>query len=871
MKKKTTAGILATGVLACSLTAGGLSLIGADAEVVGNAAQEWLASGNAVEYAADGFVEIGGAGWGAYAQYNDKVKIDGLIIQMDVSNFVDNSFGGFYFGNDSNSYFGTNSPITFTHWQNREGWGTNRFSVSANHDSNGPQLIYLEPECTTAGFGYNELTFNMIMNIVPETHYTISFDSYNETVYKVRIALSDENVLHTAHPNYGAEGGSYYCDGYIKKETIASVVDENGCTMVSFSIPNESGRFKVKLSDENIRAYQTEKVAPATEKVTAYEDAEITDDASYAEAMEKRTAALTAVNELKAREKAELTERITAVDAEYKTNTTVQTVITGIVQDKIDDAKAAFDAIFTDESTLSSASIAAANEKVKDAEEEYADKQAMLSDDNAATLEDGIDAINYASQRLSVLEWIVGYETSIANLDITSETIGTDIAAVKAVKAAFAGSNVETTLNGLADAHKTAYANRIASADSALAEKEDSAADAVKTAYVVAFENALEDLSSYSKITAAFEQKDVLEANVTLTAEDGELFTRYNTGVETLYTALETFVKDAIDSVSTALDGKFDTLTKFESVRSDYNAITLELLDADRAATATVTEAYNALTEKLKANVWYYFAQTGMSKMEQNEKGIYFEQPAPAFPARINYNKKLDLTKGAEVVVELTSMAYYNGDKTDDGASKGANNLSINFSNDPNSYKSMSSGINIIVWLFEVESNVQIMSPADNILTNGVIATPLNGGNLTISIKHGMYEDFVAEEKYPAYIITVNGVELVLSDELAEANGLDVNDEVYFSMGSFADYKGDSNCFTLISIDGESFAAKAEEPNPNPTPNPTPDSKPDDKSNIGLIVGLSVAGGVIVLAGVAVAVVFVLKKKKSKANKGNEE
>lgn len=868
MNKKATSGIIAA-VLACSLTAGGYSLFAADAEVVGSNAYEWGTMNTTAKYSADGFVEVGGAGWGSRAWYKDKVKLDGLSVQMNVSGFADNSFGGFWFANDGNGYFGDQSPITFSHWQNRENWGTNRFSVASNHDSNGPQLIYQDAECTQAGFGYNELTFNMIMTIVPETHYTITFESHSETAYKVRIALSDENVLHEAHPNYGTEEGSYYCDGYIKKETIAPVLDENGCTTIGFSVPNDSGRFNIKLSDDNIRAYQTEKVAPAIEKVTAYEEAEISDETSFNAAMEKRAAALVAINELKAREKAELTERITTVDAGYKTNATVQTVITGVVQDKIDEAQTAFDGIFADESTLSDASVNAANDKVKIAKDEYADKKAMMSDDNAATVEEGIDAIEYASKKLSVLAWIVSYETSIEDLDIASETIGADIAAVKAVKAAFAGSQVETTLNALAEADKTSYTSRISAADAALSEKEESASEAVKTAYVVAFEESLEDLSTYSKIYAAFEQKDILESSITLTADDGELYTRYNAGVDKLYTALETFVTDAIHSVSTALDGKFATLASFDTVRSDYRAITLELLGEDRDATATITEAYNALGDKLKANVWYDFAQTGLSKVEQNDKGIYFEQPAPAFPARINYNKKLDLTKGTEVVVELTKTAYYNGDTTDGGASKGANNLSINFSNEPNSYKSMSSGINIIVWLFEVESNVQVMSPTDNIMVNGVIATPLDGGKLTISVKHGIYEDFVSEESYPAYIINVNGVELVLSDEIAAMNGVNVNDEVYFSMGSFADYKVDPNCFTLISVDGQSFAAQ--DGNTDPDTDPDTETKPAKKNNVGLIVGLSVAGGVIALGGGAAAVVYVLKKKKNTANKDSEK
>lgn len=898
MNKKATAGIVA-GVLACSLTAGGLSLINADAEVVGSNAQEWGTMSTTVKYAADGFVDIGGGGWGSRVWYKDKVKIDGLVVDMNVIGYhghiqnVGSGFGGFWFANDENGYLNGDGgvPVAFTHWQEMNGWGANRFAISANHSTaaSGDQLVSPVEDFSKKGFGINATTIeeynpetSQFLTQIKDIHYTISFSSHNEDLYKVRvsIAASDDawwieggNPAH--YLNQGTtDDGDPYCEVYMQKSTLSTVVDENGYSLICFSdMPmSETGHMSVRIEDDNIRAYKTDSVAPAEAKVTAYENAEVTDDASFTAAMEKREAALAAVSSLKAREKAELTERITAVDEGYKTNETVQTSVTGLVQDKIDEARNAFGAIFADESTLTEASIGAANDKVKAAKREYADKKAMLSDDNAATLEDGIGNIEYYSQKMSVLEWIVGYEKAIEDLDVTADTIGADIAAVKAVKAAFVGSDTETALNGLADADKTAYATRITAADSALASKEDDAAEAVKTAYVVAFEEMLEDLSSYSKIEAAFEQKGVLESSITLTTDDGELFTRYTAGVEKLYTALETFVSDAITSVSTALDGKFETLASFSDVRSDYNDITLELLGEDRAATATITSAYDALTEKLKANIWYDFAQTNLSKVERNEKGIYFEQ-TPEFPSRINYNKKLDLTEGTEVVVELTQMAYYNGDLTAGGASKGANNLSINFSNAPNSYKSMSQGINIIIWLFEVESNVQIMSPTDNVMANGTLATPLNGGKLTITVKHGVYEDFVAEESYPAYIITLNEVEIVLSDDIAAANGLSVNDEVYFSMGSFADYKADPNCFTLVSVDDAQFAAKSDKPDPDPDPDPkpTPDPKPDDNNNVGLIVGLSVAGGVIVLAGVAVAVVFVLKKKKSAAGGVNDE
>lgn len=727
----------------------------------------------------------------------------------------------------------------------------------------GTSLAYSDAVLTQNTFGLDK---SMVMNNVTHSHYTFTFESESDTVYKMTIAMPlSLQAIWESNANYSSDETNGYVVTYLSKEAIAPSLDADGYTrvMIGGFRNDNAGQYNVniKISDDAVRNYQNETVPAAQEKVEAYRQAEITDETTYNTAMELRETALTAVNGLKAREKAELTEEIETIDAAYKTNETVQTVVKGLVQAKIDEASAAFNAIFTDESTLSAESIAAANAKVQTAEADFDGKRAMFSAQTDAALAEGIAQIKYASQKIAVLEWIVNYETSIEALDVTSANIGEEIAAVKAVKNAFTGGTIETILNALEEEDKTAYTARIAAADGVLATKEDSAAVAVKTTYLVAFEETLDNLNAYSKIRAAFAAKKTLEENITLTEEDGELYTRYTTGVETLYTALESYVSNAIASVSEALDGKFETLSAFAAVRSDYQSISLDLLSEDREQTATVAAAYTALTEKLQANFWYNLGQTGLSEVVQNDKGVYFEMN-PQFPNRINYNKPLDLAKGTEIVVEFTNIAYYNGDKTEDGTSKGANNLSINFLNQPNSYKSMADGINIIIWLFETESSVDIVNGKDQSVARGVIATPLNGGKLTISLKHGIYEDFVSEERYAAYILTINGVEIILSDALAEANGIALIDEAYFSFGSFADYKVDPNCFTLVSVDGESLAKKADTPVvPEPPQPETPAKKRGCNSQIGAYGALAAC---FALAAAGVAVTLGVKSRKSR-------
>jgi hypothetical protein len=195
---------------------------------------------------------------------------------------------------------------------------------------------------------------------------------------------------------------------------------------------------------------------------------------------------------------------------------------------------------------------------------------------------------------------------------------------------------------------------------------------------------------------------------------------------------------------------------------------------------------------------------TNIPVVERNNSGLAVESKVE-FPARLNYNKAMDLKTGAEVVVELTSAAYYN-----DGSS--ANNLCFNFLASPESYKSMSDGISIIIWLYPTESNVQIMNYTDTALASGAIATPLDGGTITISVKHEEYYSFVEDTTYWAYVIRVNEAEIVLTKEVLTSNGHDMPDEVYFSMGSFADNKENPNILTLVSANGVEFGLPSEEP-----------------------------------------------------------
>jgi hypothetical protein len=206
----------------------------------------------------------------------------------------------------------------------------------------------------------------------------------------------------------------------------------------------------------------------------------------------------------------------------------------------------------------------------------------------------------------------------------------------------------------------------------------------------------------------------------------------------------------------------------------------------------------------ISENVFYYMTSTNIPVVEWNDRGLAVESKVE-FPARLNYNKALNLKTGVEIVVELTSAAYYNN-----GSS--ANNLCFNLLGAPDSYKSMSDGISIIVWLYPTESNVQIMNYTDIPLANATIATPLDGGTINISVKYEEYYSFVEDATYYAYVIRVNEAEIVLTPEALTNNGHSVPDEVYFSMGSFADDKSNPNILTLVSANGVELGKPEENP-----------------------------------------------------------
>lgn len=798
----------------------GVMTASADSEIIGQPDTDWQVTGGSptVVFAEDGYTKIGNlAAFGYIAATKNLCVLDGLKVYLRANTLTDDTCAGFYFASSTASNF-NEATLSVTIWKGL--WGQTRIAMAKSHDPNATALVYTTPDFTSAGFGVTPQ--NAVLNNVAtydlcfEFKYIESTNENVESAYEITVSSFASDVMWTNNCNYTTEGLEEGAAAAFKVYAKASLLnpllnDKGELNVLVGGFPNKNSQppeIEIKVMDNNYKAYVQTELANANTAVTEYENAvaAIADEETFTTAMEKRTALANALTTLRSYDKANLTAAFNEIDASIKENAQAVNIVKGLVQEDITAANAAFDA-FEDETTLNDTSFAAAKALVKKANDNFNDKKTMLPDAECTAISEALTALKGRRNYASVLNWVVGYENEINALNVTSETIGDEIAALKAKKAAFAGSSTEKTLNGLGDEDKAALTARITAADEKLLEKESSAAVAVKEKYLADFESATqEDLTVFANIVAAYNANETLLANVNLTEDDGTQYTRYITALENLEKANEDYLTAAIAAVSETLNNKFASLEAFNSVRAAYKAIKFDYLKEESANYAAITAAYAALTAKIEANVWYDFNAVGISKTERNETGMYFEM-TPSFPNRINYNGKLDLSKGAEIVVEFTNIAYFNGDKDESGNSKGANNLCINFLDQKNVYKTTGKGINIIVWMFEMESSVDIVDEKDQSIVRGVLATPVQGGKLTISVKYEQsYYDFAGDETYPAYIVKLNATEIVLPASVAEARGLEISNECYFSLGSFADYKADPNCFTIVSVNGKSFA-----------------------------------------------------------------
>ncbi len=776
--------------------------------IVGTADSDWSQSFNTpavMQFAENGYTKISNlAGWGTRAHYNRLVKFDGLELSFRAATGFKDCVG-IIFSNAAGAYFTEANTVAITYWNDPFGAGQARLAFTTNHNYESEPIVYVAPDLNSQkGFGADK---SMVSNAAEIVGYTIKIESYNEEFYSVKITMTDSG-LWEINANYNAEDKS--CTVYLPKATVAGMLNDNGeLYVMAAGFPdgaNPAPAVEVKIVDDNYRAYISgEGVANAIAKVTAYETAAgaITDAASYDAAMAARDEAVACAGDLRARELAELALWVGRVDAELAANEEIVLIVKKAVTDKIDAAKAAYYALIGDSTTLNSESLEAALALANEAKVEYENRASMLSDDAKAEIEEGLALLDYGHDYCIALLWVTTYEGKIAALDATSPSIVDALVEVKAYREGYTASAAYTKITTvLNETDKADLEGRIAAGDAEVVNIETVVLPQLKESYIAAMEEKLEaDLTIKPNLDDAKKAYNEIATYVTITDADGELYNRYVAGYNTIKAACEAYVGAQIAEVSALLEKEYTILEEFKSVRNKFKGIKLDYLMEENAEIAGELAELEAV---ISAHVFYYINSTSIPVVEWNNSGLEVESKAE-FPSRLNYNKALSLKTGVEIVVELTSAAYYN-----DGSS--ANNLCFNLLAEPDSYKSMSDGISIIVWLYPTESNVQIMNYTDVPLANSAIATPLDGGTITISVKYEEYYSFVEDATYYAYVIKVNEAEIVLTPDVLTNGGHEVPDEVYFSMGSFADDKSNPNILTLVSANGVDFRMPSEEP-----------------------------------------------------------
>ena len=773
--------------------------------IIGTADSDWSQSFDTptvMTFAENGYTEISNFnGWGTRAHYNRPVKLDGLEISFRAATNTKDCVGIILAGAQG-QYFGE-SPVSITFWNNLYD-GQARLNFANNHSYDSQSVVYTAPDLgAAAGFG---VASSMVCNQAAVMGWTLKFESYNDEFYSIKITMTDGEMWGN-NANYNADEKS--CTVYLPKATVASILNENGeCYITAAGFPqagNPAPAMQVKIADDAYRAYITgEGVANAIAKVEAYKAAAaaITDAVSYDAAMAARAEAIGCAGDLRARELAELGLIVTGIDAELAANEEIVAIVKKAVTDKIDAATNAYYALIGDPTTLNNETLAAALALANEAKAEYANRASMLSDGAKAEIEEGIALLDYGHDYCIALLWVTTYQGKIAALDTTNPAIVDALVEVKAYREAYETTTAYVKITTvLTEEHRAAFEADIAKADEEVVNIETVVLPQLKESYIVAMEEKLAaDLTIKPNLDDAKAAYAEIATYVSITEADGELYTRYVAGYNALKEACEAFVRAQITEVSALLEKEYTILDEFKTVRNKFKGIKLDYLMEENA---DIAAELKDLETDISANVFYYMNTTNIPLVEWNSTGLSVESKVE-FPARLNYNKALSLKSGVEIVVELTSAAYYNDNTS-------ANNLCFNLLAEPESYKSMSDGISIIVWLYPTESNVQIMNYTDVPLANSAIATPIDGGTITISVKYEEYYSFVEDSTYWAYVIRVNEAEIVLTEEALTNNGHTITDEVYFSMGSFADKKDTPNILTLVSANGVEFGKPEEE------------------------------------------------------------
>lgn len=854
---------------------GALSAI--EVDVGGKPAGEWTAVTGLIDTTLKDkdTVEINGLNtYGARACYDNKVKLDGLSVTIGVSGWtsVTGDCLGFLFGK-TNTAFWTEDGTTaaaFTLWNQPYGpeSGQLRLQVGPSHNYSETSLAFTNDKFETPGFG---IAGSMVLNRVDSVSLTISFEQMENGNWKVVISDNLRNAMWNSNANYN----DYTCTVYMKADTFADYLDEEGKVwLLAHGFPsggNPPVKMSISVVDSSDPYYQNE-LAAADTKLNEYIEAAlaIDDEASYDAAMEAREAFIAAIGKLRANNATYYTAALEAYDILIVLDEDAQAIVKAKLSAIIGEEAGKITALET-EANVTAETLAAGKEALQAAKEAYEVYFARLSENNRKEFEELLDGYSYTAAKAEVALWILDYEKGVAALEnMSAEELPDAIRNLTDIYDAFANSSAYEILQTLKDGDKAAYEKRIADAKADCDTAKENNDEKMKEYFVNLLAEAVsEDLTQKENIVSAIDTLAYVNENVTITEAD-DIYNLYMEKVQAIYDAGEEWILSEIESVTELLKEDYTTLGAFQPVKTRYESIDMGLIFEENGNKESIQAEYDALTELIEKEAMYWLSANEVNVLEQNATGIYTEM-TPKFPNRLNYLKKLDATEGIEVSVELTEAAFYNDNSL-------ANNLCFNFLLEPGKHKAEADGISIVIWLYPTESNVQIFNYSDKVLGQFSVSTPIEGGTFDIKVFYGDYYDFTEDKTIVCWQITVNGQMYTLSDELLTSEGHDIGTDLYFSFGSFADKTDKPNCLTLISVNDFNFGYVPKEDPEAPT-EPEDPEKPDDSTDstdstdsakpedsgdgktggCGSIISAGIIGG---SALAAAAVVFTRRKKR---------
>ncbi len=749
----------------------------------------------------------------AYGQraYNEnKVKLDGLTVTMGSTAHKANTRFGFGFTNVADKYTLTEVTTVNVTWVPYQYDGQNRLYVNNNHADG--TVCYKDAALTdnNAVFGLDR---SFVAMGTADDAYSFTFAlvedkaEANADVWSVTVdVVRGAKFADQATP----------CTVYFSEASMPGILDENGECYVSAWGMENPGAFSLTFEDDNQKAYAATTLAAAYEVADEYIAAASTanDAESFSLAMEKRSALESAIALLRANDKLVLGVKLAEGDTLLAG---AQDSVKASVQAEYDKAAAAV-AVLQAEEMITAENIEAAVVALENAVSVYDNMQDMLTDENKEYFLALTEEYEYVIDYANACAWVIAWETEVAELAaLAEEQLVKGIVEAKAMRAAYAGSDVEVLMENVLTAEdKAALDVRIVAADDAFALIETANLAAVKAEYLTMFESKLDDVDMTIKmnIDEAKSAYNYLVGNVEIEEADGELYTRFTTAYATLKSACEAYVSAEIEEVDALLSKEYKTLSAFKAVREKWTAIDLAYL---MEASAEIEAAYGETKAAIEGNVFYYVNTTGaeVSDVTKTEKGLYFTDPGK-HPQRFNYDKELDLAAGVTITICLEESAFINTDM------KAANNLCFNFLEDANSYKSESNGFTVMIWLFGGESMVKVYTKTNerDAVATFSIPTPIDGSNLVMDISYNEnYYWIIEDATMPAFVISVNEMAVpVLATSLLEEGQTEVMTKAYFSMGSYMDKYDKPNCYTVISIGDDVFADEIVDDKPSTPP-----------------------------------------------------